>query len=357
MRLCAPAALLVACTISAAAQQPAREATLGFPIGIAQLADGTFLISERRNHRVMRLDADAGTLTPFAGTGEAGFSGDGGPARQAQLQCPDAVDADSRGNVYIADRCNERIRRVDAATGVITTVAGSGLRGPGPDGPALDVNLMGVFYLRVHDDNTILFTDTDAHRIRELDLRRGTITTLAGNGYRGFSGDGGPARDATLARPHVVLRLRNGNLVIGDSFNRRIREVSARDGTIRTIAGVGDALGERPAQHGALALESPLLFFGEIHELDDGDLLWTEWGSSQIVRLDRTTGRLRVVAGSTAFGRHDPDGALSDNPAIGAMVDFVIDEQGRYVVTVSGEGLVRRIDVARGTVETLAGRP
>jgi sugar lactone lactonase YvrE len=319
----------------ALAQRPAREVTLGFPVGLAILPDGDIIFSERRTHRIQRLDLRTGLLRVIAGTGEAGFDGDGGPASHARLSCPDAIDVDGRGNIFIADRCNERIRRIDAATGVITTIAGNGTRGPAPDGPAL---------------TSALFIDTDAHRVRLLDLRGGAITTIAGNGEEGFAGDGGPARAARFARPHVALRLRNGELLIGDSFNHRLRLVD-RAGIVRTIAGNGV---EGAAVDGAPALESPLLYFGEVHELADGALLFSEWGSSQIVRLDPQTNRLAVVAGSTAFGEAGPDGPAL-GAALGSIVDFAIDAEGRLVVAAASAGLIRRIDLARGTVETLAG--
>jgi hypothetical protein len=258
---------------------------------------------------------------------------------------------DAHGNLFVADRCNERIRRIDARTGLITTVAGTGRRGPSPDGAALAVSLTGVFYLRVVSDHRILFTDTDAHTVRELDLAAGSIRTLAGSGVGGFSGDGGPARAASLSRPHVALVLRNGDLVIGDSFNHRVRLID-RTGIIHTIAGSGE---EGPARDGSSAQSTPLLYFGEIHELPDGDLLWTEWGSSQLVRLERRTGTIRVVAGSPAFVDAGADGPSRDVP-IGASVDFVIDSEGRVVLAGARDGLIRRVDLVRGTVETLAGR-
>lgn len=330
---------------------PALETSLGFPVGVAMLSDGRVLISERRNHRVLRLDVEAGTLERIAGTGVAGYSGDGGPARNAQLSCPDAIDVDSRGNLYIADRCNERIRRVDAQTGRISTVAGTGQRGPGGDGPALSVDLTGVFYLRVDSDERILFTDTDANLVRELDVVRGTIHTLAGSGVQGFAGDGGPARSAELFRPHVVLRLESGDLVIGDSFNHRLRVVDVKTGVIRTIAGTG---AEGPAMDGARAVESPLLFFGQIHELPGRGIVWSEWGSSQLLLLDGE-GRLRVLAGSLRFGEAGPDGP-SREAALGSIVGFVLDEEGRLVVAASSANLIRRIDLGRGSVETIAGK-
>ena len=228
-----------------------------------------------------------------------------GAAARAALACPDALDVDALGNVFVADRCNGRIRRIDARSGVITTVAGNGGEGPSPDGRAVQMALAGVFYVRVANDDALLFTDTEAHLVRELDLRSGQVRTVAGNGMQGFTGDGGPALEASLSRPQVALRLANGDLLIGDSFNHRDRVVDAASGTIRTIAGNGE---EAPAVGGAMATESPLMYFGDIHEQPDGSLIWSEWGSSQVVRLDRTTGRLEVVAGNTTFDRADADG-------------------------------------------------
>jgi sugar lactone lactonase YvrE len=332
--------------------RPALDATLGFPLGIAIASDGSIYVSERRAHKVSLINPDAGTILTVVGTGEPGFSGDGGPAALAQLRCPDSIDLDAEGHLYIADRCNHRIRRVDLRSGVITTVAGTGERGASGNGPALERMLAGVFYVRSLSPSRLLFTDTDSHRVRELDLERGLVTTLAGNGAEGFSGDGGAALKASFTRPHVALRGRNGDLIIGDSFNQRIRRVDHATGRIRTIAGNGQT---GTAEDGDEALTAPLNYFGEIIEMPNGDLFFTEWGNGRLMKLETSSGRLRVLAGTP-----NETEVVEGNPLLstylGGLADFAIDHQGRVVVAAAAVGLVRRIDLRAGRIETLAGR-
>ena len=346
---------LIVLTIAAAgliAQQQATEATLKFPLGVAIGPDGAIYFSERGGHRVRRIDPQTGEIAIVAGTGEPGFSGDGGPASKAQLRCPDSIDMDKEGTLYIADRCNQRIRRVDAATGIITTVAGNGERGTSPDGPALELSLNGPFYVRADSPGELIFTDTDANLVRRLDLRTGQVTTLAGTGERDFGGDGGPALKASFRRPHVALRTRNGDLIIGDSFNQRIRRVDRATGIIRTIAGIG-ALGI--AEDGTPMLDAPFSYFGAIHELENGDLLFTEWVSGRLLRLDLDAGKLRVVAGSPEGP--SPMAGKVDLLTVGfhRLADFVIDRQGRIVVAAAADGLIYRIDLQSQQVQILAG--
>jgi hypothetical protein len=248
--------------------------SLEFPLGLAIGPDQALYVSERQGHRVVRIDPGTGSMRAVAGTGAPGFSGDGGPATSAQLRCPDSIDFDDAGNLYIADRCNERLRVVEAATSVIGTVAGNGARGQSPDGPALELSLMGPFFLKTASRDILLFTDTDANLVRQVDLRSGRVSTLAGTGERGFSGDGGPALSARLTRPHIALQARNGDLIIGDSFNQRIRRVDRATGVIRTIAGNGT---EGFVADGTPALEAPFKYFGAMIELDNGDLVFDEW--------------------------------------------------------------------------------
>src|SRR5262245_5551925 len=210
--------------------------SLKFPLGLAIGPDQALYVSEREGHRVVRIDPTNGDTRIVAGTGVPGFSGDGGPATSAQLRCPDSIDFDAAGNLYIADRCNERLRVVEASTGIIRTVAGNGARGQSPDGPALSLSLMGPFFLESASRDTLLFTDTDANLVRQVDLRSGRVSTLAGTGERGFSGDGGAALSARLTRPHIAFRARNGDLIIGDSFNQRIRRVDRATVIIHTTA-------------------------------------------------------------------------------------------------------------------------
>lgn len=334
-------------------ESKARDMGLEFPLGLALGPDNVLYVSERRGHRVIRVDLDRGVATVYAGTGERGFSGDGGPASVAQLGCPDSIDADSKGNLYIADRCNHRIRRVDAETGIITTIAGNGDRGVSPDRPALESALMGAYFVKVVSDDVLLFTDTDSHRVRQIDLRNGGITTLAGSGEGGFSGDGGPPLAAALARPHVAVRRPGGELVIGDSFNQRIREVDREGRTIRTIAGRGEK-GASPS--GTAALDASFGYFGCIIPTESGDLIVSEWTNGRLLKIRKEDGRIQLLAGTTDPSASDRDGLDPLATRFQSMADVVIDSRGRFIVADGEAGLVRRIDLDVREVETIVGK-
>ena len=218
---------------------PASQAKLWSPSDVAVDGAGNLYIADRLNQRIRKVDS-TGTITTIAGTGEPGFSRDGGPASQATLWSPSDVAVDGVGNVYIADSSNDRIRKVDS-TGTITTIAGSGPHydgGFGGDGgPAVKAQLGRPSGVALDGDGNLYIADTDNQRIRKVDST-GTITTIAGTGKGGFSGDGGPAVKAQLGRPSGVALDGVGNLYIADSSNDRIRKVDST-GTITTIAGTG----------------------------------------------------------------------------------------------------------------------
>jgi sugar lactone lactonase YvrE len=199
---------------------PAAQAQLGEMYGAAVVdAEGNFYFADLANNRVRRVDTK-GMITTVAGTGEAGYSGDGGAATEAQLNGPTAVSADREGNVYVADGENHRFRRIDGK-GIITTVAGNGKAGFSDDGePAAKARVGGEGVWVDADGNLYLIGD----RIRKVDTR-GIITTVAGNGVAGYSGDGGPATEAQLSEPTTAVIGPEGALYIGDSGNGRIRKV------------------------------------------------------------------------------------------------------------------------------------
>ncbi len=183
------------------------------------------------------MDLATGTITTFAGTGTAGFGGDGGQATAAQLSDPRTIAVGSV-NLYIGDRGNHRIRRVDLATGTITTLAGTGVSGFGGDGgPATAAQINSPMGLAIGSGN-LYFGDTTNQRVRRVDLATGTITTLAGSGAGGFGGDGGPAAAAQINTP-AGLALDSRNLYIADRGSNRVRRVDLATGTITTLAGTG----------------------------------------------------------------------------------------------------------------------
>ena len=216
---------------------PASAARLDFPTGVAVDGEGNVYIADSGNRRIRRVDL-AGTISSFAGTGEPGFSGDGGPASAARLGNPWNVAVDGEGNVYIADSGNRRIRRVDLA-GTISSFAGTGEPGfSGDGGPASAARLGNPWNVAVDGEGNVYIADSGNRRIRRVDLA-GTISSFAGIGEPGFSGDGGPASAARLGYPEGIAVDGAGNVYIADSSNRRIRRVDLA-GTISSFAGTGE---------------------------------------------------------------------------------------------------------------------
>jgi hypothetical protein len=210
---------------------PATSASMNAPSGGDRTADGGYLIADANNNRIRKVAPD-GTITTVVGDGSATFGGDNGPANLAQIRFPYDVAVQPDGGYLIADVDNNRIRRV-ASDGTITTVAGGGAGGDG--GPATTASLTKPSGVALTADGGYLIADTYDHRVRRVDPA-GTITTVAGTGAAGVTGDGGPATSATLNRPTRVAVEPDGGFVIADELNNRLRRV-APDGTISTVAG------------------------------------------------------------------------------------------------------------------------
>ncbi len=220
---------------------PATAAELNKPRGVYVDPSGNIYIADRENHAIRKVDAITGIITTIAGTGSSGDSGDGGPAILAELNKPGGVFSDLSGNIYIADSDNHRIKKVDGATGIITTIAGTGSSGDaGDDGPATSASMNKPRGLWVDEYGNILIADTDNNRVKKVDTSTGIITTVAGNGSGGYSGDDGPATSASLKKPHAVCMHEApapAYLVIADPSNHRIREVNLNTGIITKVAG------------------------------------------------------------------------------------------------------------------------
>ncbi len=202
---------------------PAVEAQFNNIYGLTLDAAGNVYIMDTYNYRVRKVDVSTGIVSTVVGTGSAGFSGDGGPATAAQIQIATELVVDGAGNLLIMDTYNNRIRRVDAVTGNISTVAVTGSSGA-PDPLAMDAS------------GNLYFARTFDHLVHKVDAASGTVSTIAGT-TQGFSGDGGPAAEAQLDTPTGIEVDRFGNVYIGDYGNHRIRKVDAVTGTISTVAG------------------------------------------------------------------------------------------------------------------------
>jgi sugar lactone lactonase YvrE len=202
---------------------PATSAQLNYPSGVAVDTARNLFIADRNNNRIRKV-APGGVISTVAGNGTYGFSGDGGPATAAQLRIPQGVAVDTTRNLFIADYGNNRVRKV-TSNGVISTVAGNGIRGfSGDVGPAASARLNGPSGVAVDTARNVFIADTGNNRVRKV-TSSGVISTVAGNGIRGFSGDGGPATSARLSYPYGVAVDTAGNVFIAD-FNQRIRKVT-----------------------------------------------------------------------------------------------------------------------------------
>jgi sugar lactone lactonase YvrE len=278
---------------------PATNAGLCGPTDVALDAEGNMYISDTGEYcsgpggrTVRKVDPD-GTITTVAGTGEYGFSGDGGPATKARLDFPNAVAVDREGNLYISDGLNYRIRKVDKS-GIITTFAGTGEEVySGDGGPATSAKLTEPDQMTFDDRGNLYFVDYTS--VRKIDPS-GTITTVAGTGQEGFSGDGGPATEAKFEANALALD-RKGNMYIADTENNRIRKVD-RDGIIHTVAGAGKEgySGDGgPATEAALNLPTGIAVDGE------GNLFIACHHNSRIRKVDKD-GTITTVAGTGQMG-------------------------------------------------------
>jgi sugar lactone lactonase YvrE len=219
---------------------PATAALLDSPQGLALDNANNLYIADTHNHAIRRLNLTTAVITTIAGHGSPGYSGDNGPATDARLDLPTALVLDSTSSLYFTDSSNHRIRRIDAATGIITTVAGTGTQGfSGDSGPAIAASIDSPNGLAVDAQNNLYLSDTHNHRIRRIDAATGIITTIAGNGTPGYAGDTQTASASTLALPHGLTLDASGNIFFADTENHRIRRIDAVTGIITTIAGNG----------------------------------------------------------------------------------------------------------------------
>jgi DNA-binding beta-propeller fold protein YncE len=249
---------------------PAVKALLNFPTAAAVDPAGHLYIADTMNHRIRRIDATSGRISTIAGVGQPRFGGDGGPAAAAGLNEPSALAVTASSILYVADQNNNRVRAIDLGTGVIKTVAGNGASGYNGDGiPAIEAALAGPSGLAVGTDGTLFIADTFNGRIRSVDPVTGLIRTVAGDGetYR-YQGAAEPA-SASLARPYGIALDAAGNLFISDSDNHLIRRWERRTGRLDRVAGVGMAA---YGGDGGSALEASLNYPFGIAVSEDGAL-------------------------------------------------------------------------------------
>ena len=329
---------------------PATDLALSIPLGAATSADGHVYIADTGTNRIRRVDAVTGQVTTVAGTGAAGFSGDGGPAAEAQLDRPQGVAVDRAGNVYIGDTGNRRIRRIDAATGIITTVAGNGEFGfEGDGGPAASAVVGEIVALAIGPRGGLYIADgldgqaRGNNRVRRIDLDNGVITTLAGDGDFSFGGDDGPAVEAGLTVEDVAVDA-SGNIFIADFNNYRIRRIDGETGIISTVAGRGPVFGGGGAfsGDGGPATEARLDLPGGVAVGPDGTLYISDTGNNRIRAVDPGTGNIFTLAGTGNFGSAG-DGGPAPLAELREPSRVVLDPDGNLIVVDTGNSRIRKL--------------
>jgi len=292
--------------------------------------------------------AEAQNIYTFSGTGTAGFSGDGGNSNLAQHNLPWSVVLDTAGNAYIADTANNRIRKVDSL-GVITTYAGTGTAGfSGDGGFATGAQLNGPTGIRLDASGNLFVADTGNDRIRKITPGGVVITTVAGNGVSGYSGDGGPATAAALKKPSALALDGVGNLFIADSGNNRIRRVSTT-GTIITVAGNGASgyTGEGAALTVPFKDPQGLAFDGATFTLYIADT-----GNNRIRKL--VAGTTSLVGGNGVAG-FSGDGGSALTASLNIPRGIALDNFGNILIADSFNNRVRTIKISTGIISTFAG--
>ena len=323
----------------------ANAATMGSPYGVAADAAGNVYIAEYFNNVIRKVDP-SGIISTIAGNGSAGFSGDGGPATAAQLNGPRGITLDGSGNMYIADKFNERIRKIDA-TGTITTIAGNGLHGGlnnqpfGNDGPATAASLTYPASVALDCSGNMYIADLGSETVRKIDAT-GTITLFAGTYAGGYNGDGIAATSAQLNEPTCVLADCAGNVYIADSWNNRIRMVNTA-GNISTIAGNGV-----PAYGGdGGAATSASLWIPTSITLDAcGNLYICDWQNNVVRKVTGTT--ISTFAGTNYSNWHgyDGDDHAADSAELYLPASLAIDGTGNVYIADYGNFVIREIGAA-----------
>jgi sugar lactone lactonase YvrE len=319
---------------------PAAIAQLNQPFDVAYDAAGNLYVSDTGNHRIRRIDAKNGTISTVAGSGKKGFSGDGGPATQALLDEPYGICLDDRGNLYFADRLNRRVRLVDAATGRISTVAGDGSNASSGDGgPAAKAGLIEPNGVALDGKGRLYIADVAAHRIRVVDLATGTISTYAGDGRGRHAGDGGPAATASIHGARAVEVGPDGTVWILERQGNTLRAVDPRTGTITTRAGTGKA---GYTGDGGPAIEATFNGPKELCLDRAGNLFVVDTENHAIRRIDAASGRITTVAGDghrPTKGQDDP----GTTDRLDRPHGVVVAADGSIVVGDTGNHRVRRV--------------
>jgi streptogramin lyase len=318
---------------------PATAAQINDPYGVVRGPDGAIWFVEHNGHRIRRVAPD-GTISTIAGTGARGFTGDGGPAVAATMNLPHELRFDAAGNLFIADMANQAVRRIDAKTGIITTLAGTGKRGyTGDGGPAAQATLSSPHSIQFGPDGNLYICDVANHVIRLVDMKTGLIRTFAGTGKPGPTPDGSPIQGTPLNNPRSLDVDRDGNLWLVTREGNQVLKFDLKAGVIRHIAGTGAAgfTGNGgPARLATLSGPKGIA-------LDAEGNAWLADTESHTVRMiEAKTGNLILVAGTGAAGNGGDGDPLAC--AMNRLHGVFVDADGSVFI---GDSEAHRVRVLR----------
>lgn len=292
-------------------------------------------------------------IRTIAGTGKPGYAGDGGPAVDAELNNPYGMSIGPDGALYICEVDNHVVRRLDLKTHTLSTVAGNGQKGnSGDGGPAAAAEFNQPYEIRFDHGGNMYVTDMPSHVVRRVDAKTKIISTLAGTGEPGFSGDGGPANQAQLRQPHsIAIDPAGEHLYIADIGNHRIRRVDLKTGRIDTFAGTGE---RKPTPDGAplegTPLNGPRAMAFDAH----GDMYLVLREGNAVYRIDMKGKIIHHIAGTGANG-YTGDGGPAVQAQLSGPKGIAIAPDGGVWIDDTESHTVRRIDPATGVIETRAG--
>jgi DNA-binding beta-propeller fold protein YncE len=322
---------------------PAEEATLNNPFDVVFDPAGNLIFSDTYNHCIRRVDARSGIIETVAGSGEAGYSGDGEPGRKARFNQPYGLAVDRSDAVYVADRLNAVVRRIDGATGIVTTFAGTGAKGfSGDGGLASRAGMVEPNGLAVSRDGRRLFiADVADNRVRVVDLSSGIISTFSGTGTAAHDGDGGPAVAAAIFGARAVApRLSDDGVYVLERQGSSLRLVSP-DGVISTVASTGE---KGYGGDGGLAR---LAIFDRPKEMTldrDGNALIVDTENHVIRLVEWRADRVSTIAGNGAHG-FTGDGVLATQSSLGRPHGIAVGPNGALYIGDTENNRIRKVSL------------
>jgi sugar lactone lactonase YvrE len=300
-----------------------------------------------------KIVATGALMTTIAGNGTPGYAGDGGAASQAELYAPSGIAIDFEGNIYIADRINNRIRKIAAETGIISTLAGNGTMGYTGDGTAAYLaELNNPSGVAVDGSGNIYIADTGNHCIRKVTVSTGFINTIAGTGIAGFGGDGGQASSAYLHNPSGVCVDMLGNVFIADLINNRIRKIVG--GIISTIAGGGTCASGSFCGDSAAATAAALYAPMGVTVDASGNIYIADTGNDRVRMVAASSGSIFTIVGTGHIG-FSGDGGQATSAQLYSPYGVVVDGNGNLYVADNLNNRIREVEAGIEIIETIAG--